>query len=59
MPFTISMADGKSYEIRHRDYLSLPPKKAYVIVYEDDGRFHVLPMLTMTGLTAQGADASA
>lgn len=58
-PFTIYMADGKSYEIRHRDYVSLAPNKTFVIVHEDDGHFHVLPMLTMTGLTAQEVDATA
>ncbi len=58
-PFTIKMADGKSYEVPHQDYISIPPKKAFVIVHEDDGHFHVLPMLTMTGLTSQAVDAGA
>jgi hypothetical protein len=50
MPFTLRMADGKEYPVRHRDYISIPPKGLYVIVYDDQGRFTVLPLLTMTGL---------
>jgi hypothetical protein len=52
VPFSINLADGRSYKVPHRDYVSLPPKNATVAeVYEDDGTVHVLPLLTMTGLT--------
>ncbi len=51
-PFTIRMADGCSYEVPHRDYISLPPKKATIaVVFDDEGTAHVLPLLTMTGLS--------
>ena len=50
MPFTLRMADGKEYHVPHPDYISLPPKSSYVIVYDDQGHFTVLPLLTMTGL---------
>ena len=50
-PFTLRMADGQEYHVPHRDYLSLPPRGAFVVVYDDAGRFFVLPLLTMTGLT--------
>jgi hypothetical protein len=51
-PFEVRLADGRAYEVPHRDYISLPPKDATVaVVYEDDGTVHVLPLLTMTGLT--------
>lgn len=51
-PFTIRLVDGRSYPVTHRDYVSLPPKNATVaVVYEDDGTVHVLPLLTMKGLT--------
>ena len=58
VPFALLMADGKEYPVPHRDYISLPPKVAYVIVYDDDGRFTVLPLLTMTGLHSTVSDAS-
>lgn len=52
VPFTVHLADGRSYKVPHRDYISLPPKNSTVIVvWEDDGTVHVLPLLTMTGLT--------
>jgi hypothetical protein len=51
-PFTLRLADGRAYEVPHRDYISLPPRNATVaVVYEDDGTVHALPLLTMTGLT--------
>ena len=53
VPFTVGLADGRAYEVPHRDYISLPPKNATIaIVYEDDGTAHILPLLTMTGLTS-------
>lgn len=54
-PFILLMADGKEYSVPHPDYISLPPKASYVIVYEDDGHFNVLPLLTMTGLRSKSA----
>jgi len=52
VPFTVQLADGRSYKVPLSDYISLPPKNATVaVVYEDDGTVHVLPLLTMTGLT--------
>lgn len=53
-PFTPRMEDGRDYEVRHRDYISISPKGTYVTVYDDEERFFVLPLLTMTGL-ASGA----
>jgi hypothetical protein len=49
-PFTLRMADGKEYLVPHRDYISIPPRGLYVIVFDNEGRFTVLPLLTMTGL---------
>ncbi|MBI3854043.1 MAG: hypothetical protein HY298_27775 [Verrucomicrobia bacterium] len=57
VPFTLRMADGHEYAVPHRDYISLPPKASYVIVYNDDGRFTVLPLLTMTGLQSKTVEA--
>lgn len=52
VPFEVKLADGRSYPVPHRDYISLPPKNATVaVVYENDGTVHLLPLLTMTGLT--------
>jgi hypothetical protein len=53
IPFTIRMADGKEYAVPHRDYISLPPKGGFVVVYDDQEHVFVLSLLTMTGLTYQ------
>ena len=53
IPFTLRMADGKEYFVPHRDYLSLPPKGLFVVVYDDQQHVFVLPLLTMTGLSYQ------
>ncbi|HEV2210289.1 MAG TPA: hypothetical protein VG167_16040 [Verrucomicrobiae bacterium] len=59
VPFTLRMADGKEYPVPHRDYISIPPRGLYVIVYDDQGRFTVLPLLTMTGLHSSLPDVGA
>jgi hypothetical protein len=57
MPFTLRMADGREYPVQHSDYISLPPKASYVIVYDDSGHFTVLPLVTMTGLESKASEA--
>ena len=52
-PFKLRMADGREYAVPHRDHISLPPNASYVIVYDNEGRFTVLPLLTMTGLESK------
>jgi hypothetical protein len=52
------MADGREYHVAHRDYLSFPPRGAFVVVYDDAGHVYVLPLLTMTGLAYQSAEPS-
>jgi len=60
-PFVLRMADGREYPVPHRDYISFPPRATYVIVYDDNGHFTVLPLRTMTGLhqTGDGIEAPA
>jgi len=48
-PFTILMADGKSYRVPHRDYIMLIPKGSAVVVHNEEVAT-VLPLLTMTGI---------
>jgi len=55
--FSIQMADGKTYTVPHPDYLSIPPKGAFVVVYDDEEHAFVLPLLTMMGLTYNTSEA--
>ncbi len=56
-PFVLKMADGNTHAVPHRDYIALPPRAAYVIVFDPEDKgdgFDVLPLLTMTGLRQSG-----
>lgn len=59
VPFRLVMADGRENRVPHPDYISVPPRAAYVIVYDDEGHFTVLPLPTMTGLRSTITDAGA
>lgn len=50
-PFKILMADGKEYDVPHRDHVYLTPNKTIVVVADDEGHVWVLPLLTMTGIS--------
>jgi hypothetical protein len=48
IPFVIKMADGEKYEVKERQQIALG--KTNIAVFEDDVA-HILPLLTMTGIT--------
>jgi hypothetical protein len=48
IPFVIRMADGEKYEVADQSQIAFG--KTFVIVVQDDLP-HVLPLLTMTGLS--------
>jgi len=49
IPFAINMAGGKSYEVREPYKIALGT--ARVVVLDDRDLPHILPMLTMTGIS--------
>lgn len=49
IPFTIKMADGNEYRINSREQILVG--KAHVMFLDDRLMPHVLPMLTITGLS--------
>jgi hypothetical protein len=51
VPFTIRMADGRTFRVHHRDYLSMSPTGRTMIVYRDDDSFSILDLLLTTELT--------
>jgi hypothetical protein len=59
VPFTLRMADGREYKVPHRDYISLSPRGTFATVYDDEERFFVLPLLTMTGLVSTAPASNA
>ncbi len=58
-PFSLRMADGNEYFVPHRDYISLSPKGTFATVYDDDEKFYVLSLLTMTGIASSTASSNA
>ena len=49
IPFEIKMADGAKYRVRERYQVAVG--RTSVVVLDDKDLAHVLPMLTMTGIT--------
>lgn len=49
IPFAINMADGKTYEVREPFKIALGATR--VVVLDERDLPHVLPMLTMTGIS--------
>jgi len=50
-PFTITMADGTEYYVPHHDFISVTAKETAVVVSIGDDQIHVLPLITMTGIS--------
>jgi hypothetical protein len=55
-PFIIRMADGRAFEVRHRDFVSRSPSGRTVIVHHDNENYSVLDLLLMSELEVQGAN---
>lgn len=49
IPFLIRMADGEKYEVTDRNRIALG--RTAVVLVGDDDMPHVLPLLTMTGIS--------
>jgi len=49
-PFTIRIADGSAFEVRHPDFVAISFSGCTAIVYESDERYSILDLLLMSGL---------
>lgn len=49
-PFTIRMADGRSFHVRHPELLMMSPTGRTAGVYLPDGVAHIIDLLLMTEL---------
>jgi hypothetical protein len=49
-PFVIRMADGRAFEVAHRDFVAVSPTGRTIIVYQDNENFSVLDLLLMSEL---------
>lgn len=49
-PFTIHMGDGRSFFVKHPDFISRSPSGRTVIVHGDNDSFSILDLLLVTEL---------
>ena len=47
-PFTLHMADGRTFPVTHPEFLSHSPSWRTVIIYREDESFSILDLLLMT-----------
>ncbi len=47
-PFTVHMADGRSFHVPHPDFLSASPSGRTIIIYREDEEFGILDLALMT-----------
>ncbi len=50
LPFTIRMADGRSFSIPHPDFLSMSPTGRTAVIFHEDGSASIVDLLLMTEL---------
>ena len=55
-PFTIRMADGRAFEIAHRDFVAQSESGRTVIVVQSDESYSVLDLLLMSELQVSAAN---
>ena len=49
IPFAVNMADGRQYVVTDRDQVALGSTR--IVIVDEKGLAHVLPLLTMTGIS--------
>jgi len=47
-PFTIRMADGRTFDIAHPDFVAQSPSGRTVVVFQADESYNLLDLLLMT-----------
>ena len=49
-PFTIRMADGRAFDVAHRDFVALSKSGRTVVVFQEEESYSVLDLLLMSEL---------
>jgi hypothetical protein len=55
-PFTIRMADGRSFEVPHPDFVAHAPSGRKIILVHPDDNYSILDLLLMSELEVQSAN---
>ena len=56
-PFILQLADGRSWRVPHRDYISMTPGGRTVIVYQEGEAFSIIDLLLVTELAMEAVPA--
>jgi len=57
-PFSIHLADGRSFKIPHREFVSHSPKGRTLIVYGEGDDFDILDLLLVTGIEVHSSSST-
>jgi len=57
-PFTIHMADGRTFRVQHRDFMLISPTGRTIIVYTSGDIHSVLDTMLMTELSVEAVPAA-
>jgi hypothetical protein len=52
------MADGRSFQVPHPDFLSMSPSGRTVIIFQEDDNFSVLDLVLLTEIEETAASGS-
>ena len=55
-PFTIRMADGRSFNVAHPDFVAQSPTGRTVVVFHEDDSYSLLDLLLMTELEVHASN---
>ncbi len=58
-PFTIRMADGRSFDVGHPDFLAQSPSGRTVIVFHRDDSYSILDLLLMSEIEVSAGNGRA
>jgi hypothetical protein len=58
-PFTIRMADGRTFDVLHRDFVAQSPSGRTVVVFQADDSYSLLDLLLMTELQVRSSNGQA
>ena len=52
--FTLHIADGRSIQVKHSDYITVPEKGRTILVSYDHDKFDIIDVMLVTGITGEG-----
>ncbi|MCG8451460.1 MAG: hypothetical protein MI725_17980 [Pirellulales bacterium] len=57
-PFVLHLADGRSFQIPHRDFIAHSPQGRTVIVFGKEDNFDMIDLLLVTSIEVTPSDSS-